>query len=121
MSEQVRVTVSIDSEHLAVYRQMAELANLSLSRCLGEWLGDTVDSALFVSANMAKARKAPQAVLNELMALSAGSHDEILKLKGEIRKKGRAGRSTAGDPLPPLTPPLSNTGVKVPQRGAKRG
>ena len=121
MSKQVRVTVSIADEHLEVYKRMAALGGLSVSRCLGEWLGDTVDSALFVSANMAKARSAPQAALNELMALNASVHQDILTTKAESRGKGGGGASPSGVSRSPLYPPYSNTGVKVPQKGKNRG
>lgn len=121
MSNQVRVTVSIDREHLEVYKEMARLGKLSVSRCLGEWLGDTVDSAQFVMVKMDQARKAPQMVLNELLAATAGMREEIVKKKAEVRAERTRAGSASADRSRGLTPPLSNTGVKVPKKGPKRG
>jgi hypothetical protein len=121
MSNQVRVTVSINAEHLEVYKEMARLGKLSVSRCLGEWLGDTIESAQYVTRTMDRARKAPQLVLNEMLAELSGVHDEILKKKSEVRTgKARVGAAPAPRARA-LTPPLSNTGVKGYPKGRKRG
>ena len=120
MSKQVRVTVSMDAEALAVYKRMATAGGLSVSRCLGEWLGDTSDAALMIAGKMEEAKAAPKRVLNEMLAMTTGLHDELLTLRSDVRAKGWEG---VGRPAgsPPLTPPYSNTGVKVPRKGGKRG
>lgn len=115
-----RVSIVIDREVADVYRQMAERGGLSFAKCCGEWLADTVESAMFVSQKMAEARAAPQMVLNEMLALNAGMQDVLIQAKGEVRMAGKA--KPAAPPPPPnfgLTPPYSNTGVKGYPKGRK--
>lgn len=120
MPQQVRVTVSIDEEALKVYKGMAQVSGISLSRCMGEWLADTADGAQMITVKLSEARKAPQRVLNEMLAMTAGLRDTVLSVKHSTRNSEGVARPPKGAGLP-LSPPLSNTGVKVPRKGRGHG
>lgn len=99
---------------------------MSISRAMGEWLGDTLDAAEFMAQKMEQARAAPRLVMAEMHAYALGLADEtgdfIQKMKDmgkEDRQRavGRASGTRGGaDPAPPS----SNTGVKVPGKGPIR-
>ena len=108
MSEQLRITVSVDKDVHATFKRMAFLGGLSVSRCIGEWLADTQEAAQMVAGQMHDAKTAPTRVLNELLALSAHAHKDIMQLKQE----GRAARADKPQADGRAAPPSSNTGVK---------
>lgn len=103
MSERIRTTISIDAETHEVFKQMAEASNLSVSRCMGEWLADTVDGALFVTQKMKEARQSPALVMREMQAMALGLQDEVNKAAGEAREKRRAAAGGAGRAKPART------------------
>lgn len=121
MSKTVRITIPIEEQHLEVYKAMAKLGGLSTGRCIGEWLGDTVDSALFVSNQMQQAKTAPQRVLNELLALSNGAKNDILATKQYLRDKAAGASVPLGTGSTAANPPSSNTGVNPNRKGPKNG
>jgi hypothetical protein len=122
MSKTVRITIPIEEQHLEVYKAMAKLGGLSTGRCIGEWLGDTVDSALFVSNQMQQAKTAPQRVLNELLALQNGAKNDILATKQYLRDRAAgADVPLAGTGSSAGYPPSSNTGVNPNRKGPKNG
>lgn len=95
---------------------------MSIGRSMGEWLGDTVEAADFMAAKMEQARAAPKLVMQEMHAYALGMADETGALLAKIREGGRgggaAGKRSAAAPAP-LSPPVSNTGGKVPKNNAK--
>lgn len=96
MSERIRTTISIDSETYETFKQMAETSNMSVSRCMGEWLADTVDGALFVTQKMKEAKKAPMLVMREMQAMAAGLQEEVNRTAGEVREAKRAAKRGGG-------------------------
>jgi hypothetical protein len=117
-TERVRTTISVDPEVLEVFRQMAEAAGVSVSRCMGDWLADTVDSAQLVAQKMQEARRAPAKVMREMQAMLHGAHEEAGDVLNLIRAgvglpAGGAGRPT-GRPGGPAAP-SSNTGRNSPK------
>ncbi len=89
MAERVRATVSVDDEVLKVYRTMAMAAGISLSRCLGEWLADTLDGAQFVAKKMQEAKRAPMTVMREMRSMASGLHGVIDSDLESLRRRDR--------------------------------
>lgn len=131
-ADRIRLTISVTPESHEVFTRMAEAAGISLGKCMGDWLHDTIDGAQFVALQMEKARKAPKVVMREMQALAQGlvaevnEHAETMRKSGpaaaaEVRGRGgRAARpSTYGEFLG--LPPSSNTGGKVPRKNPKAG
>lgn len=118
--KRVRLTISVSPEVHAAFQRMATASGLSISRAMGDWLGDSVEAAEFMAEKLEEARRAPRAIVQELHAYAHGLVDET----GEIlRRVAQAGRKTAPDgphagrpgPSSGATfPPLCNTGGKVP-------
>ena len=126
-----RVSVPVSAEVLEVFQRLAKAGNMSTGKAMAEWLGDTVEAAEFMAATMEKARAAPKVVMREMHAYALGLADETGEMIRQISRKGELERAQAsvvarkrsaggGDGLSdPLTPPLSNTGGKVPEKGKK--
>ena len=122
MSDRIRLTITVTPEVRDVFSRMAEAGGMSLGKCMGEWLGDTIDGAQFVAQKMEDARKAPRVVMREMQAFSRGLLHEVDVVSAQVRsgqpvpdakRQPRSGGSGA------LRPPSSNTGGKVPRGGAK--
>lgn len=96
MAERIRTTISIDSETYETFKQMAETANMSVSRCMGEWLADTVDGAMFVTQKMKEAKKAPMLVMREMQAMAAGLQEEVNRTADDVRAIKRASKRGGG-------------------------
>lgn len=130
-SKPPRVSVPVSAEVLEVFQRLAKAGNMSTGKAMAEWLGDTVEAAEFMAATMEKARAAPKVVMREMHAYALGLADETGEMIRQISRKGELERAQAsvvarkrsaggGDGLSdPLTPPLSNTGGKVPEKGKK--
>ena len=130
-SKSPRVSVPVSAEVLEVFQRLAKAGNMSTGKAMAEWLGDTVEAAEFMAATMEKARAAPKVVMREMHAYALGLADETGEMIRQISRKGELERAQAsvvarkrsaggGDGLSdPLTPPLSNTGGKVPEKGKK--
>ena len=115
--QRIRLTITVDSEVRDVFAAMAETAGVSLGKCMGDWLADTMDGAQFVAQKMAEAKRSPKTVMRELQSMAGG----LQELIGEQIGAGGpppAGRTRAAqravDTLGSLLPPSSNTGGKVP-------
>jgi len=115
MSERIRTTISIDPAVHAVFKRMAEAANMSTSRAMGEWLADTAEGAEMIVLKMEEAKRAPMAVMREMQALVAGMSEMVDSDMEKVRALSGGGVRGAGRSRsePPL-PPSSNTGVLVP-------
>ena len=112
----IRTTISVDKEVHEIFVNMAQTANMSVSRCMGEWLADTADGAMFVAQKMAAARKAPMQVMREMQSMALGLQDSVTELTDELRLRGRkdalvapGGRAAAASGR---EAPSSNTGLK---------
>jgi hypothetical protein len=118
MAERIRLTITVTPEVHSVFSRMAEAAGVSLGKCMGEWLGDTVEGAQFVADKMEQARKAPRLVMREMQAFSRGLVQEVDDVASQLRRDRPApdaARQAQAGPVAP-SPPASNTGGKVPRR-----
>lgn len=122
----IRTTISVDKDVHEIFVRMAETAGMSVSRCMGEWLSDTADGAMFVAEKMAAARKAPMQVMREMQAMSKGLQDGVEETMREMRQVGRKDAATAAPGGRPgvltggLIAPSSNTGLKETKTLPKR-
>lgn len=122
MTERIRTTISLTPEALEIFKRMADAGNMSVSRCMGDWLTDTAEAAEMITLKMEEAKKAPMRVMSEMRALVAGLADSVEEATEDARKALREGRA-GGAAVPPsgptearlgAEPPSSNTGVLVP-------
>ena len=113
----VRLTISVTPEVHATFERLAKASGLSLSRTMGEWLGDTLEAVEFTAQKVEQARVAPKIVMREMHAYAMGLADETGQLLNRVREARSPGgkRSAPGD----LSPPSSLTGGKSP--GKARG
>lgn len=127
MSERIRTTISLTPEALEIFKRMADAGNMSVSRCMGDWLSDTAEAAEMITLKMEEAKKAPMRVMMEMRAMVAGLSDSVNEASDDVRKalrKGRAGGAAAPASGPTearsdVEPPSSNTGVLVPPSPSK--
>lgn len=120
----IRLTISVTPEVHATFQRMAKAANLSISKAMGEWLGDTLDAAQFMATKMEQARAAPKLVMAEMHAYALGLADETGQVIQQMRDKGSAERRQTGasdgtararsdtQAGADVIPPSSNTGGK---------
>jgi hypothetical protein len=125
--ERIRLTISVTPEVHAAFQRIANASSMSISRSMGEWLGDTLEAAEFMATTLEKARAAPKIVAREMHAYALGLADETGELMRKLRQPGREGpgldgkRSAAGPGASRpggVIPPSSNTGGKGPRKGA---
>lgn len=121
----IRLTISVSPEVHETYARMARAGSISIGRCMGDWLADTLDAAQHMANLMEKARAAPKAAMQEMHAYALGLADETGALLAKVRAKG-AGRDAAPGAQPGAAgrpaevPPSGNTGGKVPS-GQRKG
>jgi hypothetical protein len=128
----IRLTISVTPEVHAGFERLATASGLSMSKCMGEWLADTLDAVEYTATMVEKARLAPKMVMREVHAYALGLADETGAVLSAMKKgqsigevaaqvlPTRKGRRAAGD-LPEAgagrsaaIPPSCNTGGKVP-------
>ena len=127
MNTRVRTTISLTPEALEIFKRMAEAGNMSVSRCMGDWLEDTSDAAQMIMLKMEEAKKEPLRVMREMRALVSGLGDSLDEADDDVRealRKARAGGAAAPPSGPDeargdAEPPSSNTGVLVPPSPSK--
>lgn len=114
----VRLTITVTPEVHAAFERLSEASGQSMSKCMGEWLGDTLDAVEYVTNLTLKARAAPQMVMRELHAYSVGLVDETTAMLAKMRKDKAAGVEAGGraarSARAAAVPPSCNTGGKVP-------
>ena len=141
-SEKVRVTVPVSPQVLEAFQRLSAAQGVSTGRAMGEWLSDTLEGVEYMADLLVKARTAPKLAVRELHAYATGLTDltseliEDLKARSSSRgdraaspgaartRRGPAGGgavAAARKSSETLTPPVSNTGGKVPEKGKKRG
>lgn len=119
MSERIRLTITVTPEVHEVFTRMSVAGGISLGKCMGEWLGDTIEGAQFVAHKMEEARKAPRVVMREMQAFTRGLSDEVDAVAVSMRRQpaqSAARRQPAG-----AVPPSSNTGGKSPGKTRNSG
>lgn len=122
MSDRIRLTITVTPEVHAVFSRMAEAGGMSLGKCMGEWLGDTIEGAQFVAQKMEDARKAPRVVMREMQAFARGLVQETDQVVAGLRSPSGAGADAQRHRQKATrapSPPSSNTGGKVPRENPK--
>lgn len=118
--ERIRLTISVTPEVHEVFSRMAEAGGMSLGKCMGEWLTDTIEGAQFVAQKMQEARKAPKVVMREMQAFARGFVSEVDTVAAGLRSgQPRTGGSKAAAGQSRPSPPSSNTGGKVPRENPR--
>ena len=123
----VRVTVPVRPEVLAAFQRLAAAQGVSTGKAMGEWLADTLDGVEAMAGLLEKAREAPKVAVRELHSYALGLTDLTSELIEQVKSRGAAGRSSEAKPHGrtadprPLTPPVGNTGGKVPKKPKKAG
>jgi hypothetical protein len=116
-TERVRTTISLTPEALAVFKRMADAGNMSISRCMGDWLIDTAEAAEMLTLKMEEAKRAPLKVMREMRAMVAGlgaSVDETEELVRQRKRDDSDRRAPRTGAAAAPKPPSCNTGVLVP-------
>lgn len=116
----IRLTITVTPEVHAAFERLSAASGNSMSRCMGEWLGDTLEAVDYTATLMEKARQAPKLVMREVHAYALGLADETGALLEKVRSEAGAGRAggrgaraaRAGG----ANPPPCNTGGKVPPK-----
>lgn len=140
--ETIRVTVPVRPEVLEAFKRMAEVGNMSTGKAMGEWLFDTMDGVIAMVELMEKARRAPKEAVMELHSYALGltdmtsemiEHVRSLKAAQKGMREAGAGAKRESAPAPAsrspgaapaaskkrVTPPLGNTGGKLPSKPQK--
>ena len=134
-TKNVRLTISVTPEVHATFQRLSNASGMSISRAMGEWLGDTLDAADFMATTVEKARAAPKLVIQELQAYTLGLSEELSGVMERVRQKGEDDRrEKAAGQGPRLrgagpaaaradtSPPSGNTGGKgTNHRAGNRG
>jgi hypothetical protein len=81
-----------------------------MGKAMGDWLADTSDAAIAMADLMEKARQQPKLVASQLHGYALGLTDVTSELLDALRR-----------PASGLTPPVGNTGGKLPQKTKKNG
>jgi hypothetical protein len=119
MSERIRLTITVTPEVHEVFSRMSNAAGISLGKCMGDWLGDTMDGAQFVAQKMEEARKAPRVVMREMQVFAGGLVDQV-NATAESLRRVPAASGARRHPAEPV-PPSSNTGGKSPRKTSTPG
>jgi hypothetical protein len=111
-SPSIRLTITVSPEVHEAFTRMAAASSMSLGRCMGEWLADTIEGAEFVTAQMVKAREAPRQVAKDLRQMALGAVDLADDLladmrSGKLARPATAGAKTLGSHQPALAAPTS--------------
>lgn len=111
----VRLTITVSPEVHETFSRLAKAGGMSISRCMGEWLADTLDAATFMAEKMEQARAAPRLVAREMHAYALGLADETQQVLQKVRggAGGAHGKRSATATAAPPSPPSCNTGGKV--------
>lgn len=121
MSERLRTTISLSPEAHEVFKRMADAGNMSISRCMGDWLADTLDAAEMITLKMEEAKRAPMLAVREMRAMVAGMvlTDDV----AQVRRRSQPDLTAAGARTDRAggagVPPSSNTGVLSPSLPTK--
>ena len=114
--ETVRVTVPVTLEVHEAFQRLARASGMSTGKAMGEFLSDMIDSIVYLTQTMERAREAPKVVARELHAYALGIADETGEFMRHITTKGVNDRVASGMRKRPQsvpvvsTPPPSNTG-----------
>lgn len=133
----IRLTISVSPEVHSAFQRLSAASGISMGKCMGEWLADTLDVVEHTASMVERARLAPKAVMREVHAYALGLADEtgavlssmkrgqtleevaaqVLLAQGGQRAAGGMPKAPAGRTR--TVPPSCNTGGKVPQKKPK--
>lgn len=88
--DNIRLTITVTPEVHATFKRMSAAANTSISRAMGDWLGDTLEAAQTVATMLERARAAPKLAIQEMHSFALGMSDETGAMLDSIRSKSRA-------------------------------
>lgn len=121
ITERVRLTISVTPEVHAAFERLAKASGFSLSRAMGEWLGDTLEAVEYTAAKVEEARSAPKLVMREIHAMALGLADETSAVLAGMKSGSRPATARRGAPLPsgpaPIPPRPVIRGGKYPGKG----
>lgn len=103
--EIIRVTVPITPEVKAVFERLSMVSGVSVGKAMGGWLSDTASAAESMTQIMEQARQQPRMVADRLHGYALGLSEVTADLLDHIKARENG-----------LTPPVSNTGGKLPQK-----
>lgn len=112
--ERIRLTISVTPEVHEVFSRMSQAGGMSLGKCMGEWLTDTIDGAQFVAQKLVEAKAQPRLVMQEMQAMLQGARVEVDAVVAGMRKGGAAVDTRPAGGVGLALPPSSNTGGKLP-------
>lgn len=147
-TETTRVMVPISPEVKAVFERLAASQGCTVGRAISEWLNDTIDGVQAITEMVEKAKKEPVAVMRQLHSYAIGLGEVTNDIMEDLRKKGggkkaagarhqaaASGSAATGGAFHDedfqavmrelesrgggLTPPVSNTGGKLPRKPKK--
>lgn len=106
-SQNIRLTITVTPEVHAAFQRMAEVSGMSLGRCMGEWLGDTLEGVEMITGQLAKARAAPRQAVKDMRQGLLGLTDQMDELLADLRSGktlieplARPGRDARSAPSP---------------------
>lgn len=125
----IRLTITVTPEVHSAFERLSKASSMSMSRCMGEWLGDTLDAVEYTASLVERARAAPKLVMKEVHAYALGLADETGAVLQAVRRdsallsesRQREAVASVSGALGEPYPPPCNTGGKVPHKGGKRG
>lgn len=121
-TERVRFTIAVDADVYEAFAELAHSSGVSMSRCIGDWLRDTAESAQMTTIRVNEVRKSHQEVHRLYLESTARQVEKMLS--GEVGKQWRIepdgsrvevpfGSSFARSPRPVIR------GGKSPEQGKK--
>lgn len=126
MTDRIRTTISIPQDAYEVFKQMADVSGMSVSRCMGDWLKETSDGAQLVTDRLAEVRRSSDSAMRLVSdAMKAefsnaksvtNSVDKGAERVGQLGVRRAAARGAVTHPAP-----SSNTGLKSPGKGKTSG
>lgn len=121
----IRLTIPVSAEVHQAFSRMAEVSGVSIGRCMGDWLADTLEGVEFITDKLQRAREAPKMVVREMRQQLLGVADELQAVSAAMRSapvrdagdapRGRATAARAGVP-----PRRVIRGGKSPSTGAEK-
>ena len=128
----VRMTVPVPEHVREAFQRLAAAQGCSVGKAMGDWLTDTVEAAEAMAGVLSDVRARPRKAIMKINSYAqsiSGATDEVIQMISEHarrtdRKVGASaagGASATGIPAAarPLTPPVGNTGGKVPRKAPK--
>ena len=132
-SKSVRMTVPVPPHVRDAFQRLAAAQGCSVGKAMGDWMTDTVEGVEAMADMLERARQQPRKAISSVHVYATSMQNVvdsvIVALRGDVLPQGAPapgeGASLGGGAAPgagaprPLTPPVGNTGGKVPRKVAK--